>query len=162
MLSDLADARWNGAAYPRADFPTDPDAAVSGYIIEADFMKFRGRGFIQTTGRPNYAKLIQYVQAYTGDNNVIDFYQPRWAGRSVHEVADLTSNDDWARLFQETDLIIAAEAIRLHNLASGDYLALAGDPDTAVRNMGKRISGGDAYAAKYRDRMELLISRVLA
>lgn len=161
-LQNTTDARWNGPVYPRADFPTDPDPAVSGFVIEADFMKFRGRGFIQTTGRSNYAKLIQYVQAYTGDNNVIDFYQARWAGRSVDEVADLTSNEDWDRLFQETDLIIAAEAIRQHNLACGNYLALTGAPDAAIRNMGKRISGGDAYAAKYRERMELLISRVLS
>lgn len=161
-LRTTTDARWTGPLYPRADYPTDLDPAVSGYILEADFMKFRGRGFIQTTGRSNYAKLIQYVQAYNGDNNVIDYYQSRWTGRSADEVADLSTNEDWDRLFQETDLIIAAEAIRVHNLASGDYLALAGDPDAAIRNMGRRISGGDAYAAKYRDRMELLIDRILS
>jgi len=160
-LRNTNDARWAGAAFPRPDFPTAPDAALTGYIMEADFMKFRGRGFIQTTGRANYAKIIQFVQNYTGDNNVIDFYQARWAGLSVDDIAFATSNEDWDRLFQETDLIVAAEAIRLHNAASGNYLALTGDPDKAVLNMGKRISGGDAYAAKYRDRMEALIVQAL-
>lgn len=160
-LRDTSDARWNGAVYPRAGFPTAANAAA-GYIMEADFMKFRGRGFIQTTGRANYAKIIQYILDYTGDNNIVDFYQAQWTGRTVEDIADASSNEDWDRLFQETDLIVAAEAIRLHNVASGDYLALAGDPDRAVRNMGKRISGGDAYAAKYRDRMEALIVQALA
>lgn len=161
-LRNTADPRWASAVYPRNDFPTAPDPAAAGYIMEADFMKFRGRGFIQTTGRANYAKIIAYIQAYGGDNNVIDFYQSRWTGLSVDEAADSSSNEDWDRLFQETDLIIAAEAIHLHNEASGNYLALAGDPDRAIINMGKRISGGDAYAAKYRDRVEQLIVQALS
>ncbi len=161
-LQNTTDVRWNSPVYPRADFPTAPDPTLSGYIMEADFMKFRGRGFIQTTGRANYAKLIEFIQAYNGDNNVIDFYQLQWTGRTVDEAADLSSNEDWDRLFQETDLIIAAEAIRRHNVASGNYLALTGDPDKAILNMGKRISGGADYAAKYRDRMEALLLQALS
>ena len=160
QLRDTADARWAGPAYPR-DVPSDNIPAITGYVMEADFMKFRGRGFIQTTGRANYAGIIQFIQAYTGDNNIIDFYQARWNGLSADDVAFSTSNEDWDRLFQETDLIIAAEAVRLHNDASGNYLALAGDPDQAIRNMGKCISGGKAYAEKYRDRMEALIAQAL-
>jgi hypothetical protein len=160
-LRNTGDARWAGTAYPR-DVPFDNDATLSGYVMEADFMKFRGRGFIQTTGRANYVKVVQYIQAYTGDNNVIDFYQARWTGMSTDDVAFSTANEDWDRLFQETDLIIAAQAIHLHNLAAGSYLALAGNPDTAIFNMGKRISGGVDYATKYRDRMEALILQALA
>jgi len=162
QLRNTADTRWAGAAYPR-DVAFDNDPAITGYVMEADFMKFRGRGFIQTTGRANYAKIIQYVKDYTGDNNVIDFYQVQWTGMSVENVAFATSNEDWDRLFQETDLIIAAEAIHLHNTApgNGNYLALAGDPDKAILNMGKRISGGNDYAIKYRNRMEALIVQAL-
>lgn len=160
-LSNTTDTRWSGAAYPR-DIPFDNDPAITGYVMEADFMKFRGRGYIQTTTRSNYIKIIQFIQAYTGDNNVIDFYQSRWAGQTPENVAFASSNEDWDRLFQQTDLIIAAEAIRLHSQSSGNYLALAGDPDVAVRTMGKRISGSDPYAAKYRDRMEALINQALS
>ena len=160
QLRTTADVRWAGPAYPR-DVAFDNDANLTGYVMEADFMKFRGRGFIQTTGRANYAKIIEYIQAYTGDNNTIDFYQAQWTGMSTDDAAFSTANEDWDRLFQETDLIIAAEAIHLHNTASGNYLALAGDPDKAILNMGKRISGGNDYAAKYRDRMEALINQAL-
>jgi hypothetical protein len=34
------------------------------------------------------------------------------------------------------------KAIGFHNQTSGNYLALSGDPDQAVFNMGKRISAG--------------------
>jgi len=159
-LRNTADTRWAGAAYPR-DVPFDNDANLTGYVMEADFMKFRGRGFIQTTGRANYAKIIQYIQGYTGANNVIDFYQARWTGMSIDDLAFSTSNEDWDRLFQETDLIIAAQAIHLHNAASRDYLALTGDPDKAILHMGLRISGGNGYAVKYRNRMEALIVQAL-
>lgn len=159
QLRNTTDARWSGAVYPRGNFPFAPDATVAGCIMETDFMKFRGRGFIQTTTRANYSKLIQFVLDYTGDNNVIDFYQAQWTGRSVDEIADASSNEDWDRLFEETDLIIAAEAVRSHNLGAGNYLALTGDPDAAIVNMGRRISGGQKYAELYRDRMEALINQ---
>jgi hypothetical protein len=162
QLANTTDARWAGPAYPRATVPFANNPAITGYVMEADFMKFRGRGFIQTTTRTNYVKIIQYIQAYDGDNNVIDFYQARWKGLTPDNAAYASSNEDWDRLFQQTDLIIAAKAIERHNAGSGNYLALTGDPDTAIRNMGKRISGGTDYAAKYRDRMELLITQALS
>ncbi len=81
----------------------------------------------------------------------------QWRGRDADDVADASSNDDWDRLFQQSDLILAANAIRLHDSNNGDYLALAGDPDAAIVNMGRRISGSPVYAKKYRERMQFLI-----
>jgi hypothetical protein len=153
-----SDARWSGETYPRPDFPTDVTPNVTGYILEADFMKFRGRGFIQTTGRANYSPLIRFVKSYTGENNTLDFFSLRWRNLSDDAAADSSSNDDWDRLFTQSDLIIPAKAIGIHNQASGNYLALSGDPDQAVFNMGKRISGGVAYANKFRDRVSQLIN----
>jgi hypothetical protein len=155
---NTSDARWGTETYPRSDFSTDPTPTVTGYILEADFMKFRGRGYIQTTGRSNYARLIDFVKSYTGENNTLDFFALQWRNLSIDDAADVSSNDDWDRLFTQSDLIIPAKAISLHNQGSGNYLALSGDPDAAVFNMGKRISGADAYANKYRDRVTRIIN----
>lgn len=155
---NTTDARWRSEIYPRPDFSTDPTPSVTGYILEADFMKLRGRGFIQTTGRSNYSRLISFVKSYTGENNTLDFFALQWRNLSEDAAGDASSNDDWDRLFTQSDLIIPAKAIGLHNETSGNYLALAGDPDQAVFNMGKRISGGDAYANKFRDRVTQMIN----
>jgi len=69
--------------------------SITGYILEADFMKFRGRGFIQTTGRSNYARLIDFVKSYTGANNTLDFFALQWRDLSQVVAADSSSNDDW-------------------------------------------------------------------
>jgi len=155
---NTTDGRWRGAAYPRPDFPTSTAPADTGYILEADFMKFRGRGYIQTTGRPNYAKLIAFIKTYTGENNTLDFYAFQWRDLPGDVIADVSSNDDWDRLFTQSDLIVPAKAIGLHNQGSGDYLELAGDPDQAVFDMGRRISGGVPYANTYRDRVTAIIN----
>lgn len=160
QLRATSDLRWAGTVYPR-DVRFDNLRTMTGYIMEADFMKFRGRGFVQTTGRANYRPLIHFVQRYGGADEVLQHYQELWRGRTADVVAFTSSNDDWDRLFQETDLRVAAEAVRLHNVSAGNYLALAGDPDRAIVNMGRRISGGAEYAKKYRDRMEELIVQVL-
>ena len=73
---------------------------------------------------------------------------------STGDVSFSTANEDWDRLFEETGLIIAAKAIHPQNTASRDYLALPGDPDKAILNMGLRISGGNHFAVKYRNRMK--------
>ena len=166
-LARTTDARWSGDVYPQADFPTDSSLAVSGFITQADFMKFRGRGYIQTTGRSNYAALIDFVQNYQGDNATVTNFQQNWADKTADQVAFETTNDDWDRLFQQTDLIIAAEAIRTHNANSGNYLALSADP--AVLNgtgpgsvffMGLRISGGQNYANTFKQRVGTVLASI--
>jgi hypothetical protein len=124
----------------KGTFPTDSTPAVRGYLFEADFMKFRGRGYIQTTGLANYSRMIEFVKSYSGENNTIDFYALQWRDLSADVAADRSSNDDWDQLFTPSDLTVPARAIGLHNETSGDYLTLSGDPDQAVRNMGKRIT----------------------
>lgn len=159
-LKNTTDERWNGMAYPVADFPTSTDPAISGFILEADFYKFRGRGFIQTTWRSNYVELIKFVQAYAGTNSTILRYQVKWAGLPPDDVATLSTNADWDDLFQNTDLIIPCAAMRLHNKASGNYLALStnldaiiGESNGSIFRMGLKISGGKDYANLFRNRV---------
>jgi len=165
-LAKTTDARWSGAAWP-AGIDTNPDPAVTGFIIEADFMKFRGRGFIQTTGRANYLPLISFTQSYPAGNATIDAIKAKWAGQTPDQVAFSSTNDDWDRLFQQTDLIIAAEAVRVHNVRSGNYLALSADPAVlngtgpgSIYNMGLRISGGVAYANLFKQRVTAVLAAV--
>jgi hypothetical protein len=158
-LMQTTDARWKGEVWP-SDVLTSSDPAVSGFVMEADFMKFRGRGFIQTTGRANYAALIEFVQNYVGDSQTLNSFQQQWKGKTIDQVASASSNQDWDTLFQHTDLAVAAEAVRAHNANSGGYLALSSDPAIlngngkgSLFNMGLRIGGGTAYAEKFRDRV---------
>ena len=165
-LTRSTDARWSGETWP-SEFDTNQDPAVSGFITEADFMKFRGRGFIQTTGRSNYLPLIAFVQAHPDGNSTIDSFKQSWAGKTSDQVAFESTNDDWDRLFQQTNLIIAAEAVRVHNEKSGNYLALSNDPAVlngtghgSVYNMGLRISGGKSYAALFQQRVAAVLSAI--
>ncbi len=163
-LARTTDTRWQGEAWPTG---TPTDSKVAGFVTQADFMKFRGRGLIQTTGRTNYTALVDFVQSYSGENSTLDFYQNRWRGMSSDQVATVTTNDDWDRLFQQTELIIATEAVRVHSQNSGNYLALATDAATlngtgqgSVFNMGLRISGGPKYAATFKQRVTDVLNAI--
>jgi hypothetical protein len=158
------DTRWSGEKW-LAEVVTDSNIAVSGFVTQADFMKFRGRGFIQTTGRANYLPLIEFVQSYDGENSTLDFYQHRWLGKPPDQIAFESTNDDWDILFQQSDLIIATEAVRVHNEKCGNYLALSSDAAVlngngagSVFNMGKKISGADSYAGKFKDRIVVTLA----
>jgi hypothetical protein len=159
QLQNTSDTRWGGHAYP-AGSPTDPNPALAGFIMEADFFKFRGRGLIQTTWRSAYLNLIRFVQGYAGAQPEILARKSAWAGMDPDKAANLSSNDDWDALFMKTDLEIPCVAIAQHSAAAGHYLNLASD--VAVLNgkgmgsiwrMGKSISGADSYADLFRRRV---------
>jgi hypothetical protein len=161
---------WNSDIYPQGFFPTDLDPAVTGFIQEADFFKFRGRGFIQVTWRCNYKRAIAWVQSYVGNNATIAKYGARWKGIDPDRVATMSSNQDWDDLFQNTDLVIPCVAIGLHNQASGNYLNLAKDGLTlsasadsqgSLYRMGVRISGAAQYATLFRDRVIQLLTTLI-
>ncbi len=159
-------AQWNGTIYPQTIFATavEPD---TGFVHQADFFKFRGRGFIQCTWRGNYKPIVQFVQGYTGDQAIISRYKNTWAGKDPDLVCTISSNDDWDALFQNTDLIVASRAIALHSRSSGNYLQLSTDPTVLTAttitpgsfyNMGRRINGGSAYAELFTERVVQLLN----
>jgi len=153
---------WNGRVYPRQLFPVSLDPAQSGFIQQADFFKFRGRGLIQVTWRANYMPIVQFLQNYNGGNATVLRYKATWQGSDPDIVCTVSTNSDWDTLFQQTDLIVASRAIGLHNRASGDYLQLSSDPAAltalssdagSLYNMGHRIGGGNAYATLFSQRV---------
>lgn len=163
QLKNTTNVVWKGEAYPQTvAFSTNPQ--VSGYVLEADFFKYRGRGFIQTTGRTNYSSIIDFVMKYSGNNPVIINMKATWAQRSanIDVLATVSTNAEWDNLFQNSGGLIAARSVEVHNSLSGDYLGKinCANPITAassISNMGKRISGGDAYAALFLNRVTQII-----
>lgn len=158
---------WNGMAYPQQLFPTSLDPGLTGFIQQADFFKFRGRGFIQVTWRANYRLIVAFVQGYSGTNSAILSYKSAWQTLDPDVVCTISTNNDWDVLFGQTDLIIASRAIGLHNKVSGNYLQLSADPDMLAAqtlapgsfyNMGHRIGGGDSYAATFSQRVAQVLN----
>lgn len=154
-------AAWNATTYPSL-FPTSLDPALTGFVQEADFFKFRGRGFFQATWRANYKGIIGWIQQYQGNQATVARYASLWKGQDADAIATISSNDDWDVLFQQSGLVVASAAIALHNRASGNYLLLAHDAETlslrkdrpgTLFRMGYRISGSEAYAALFQDRV---------
>lgn len=149
---------WNGCLYPQNVFPTSLDPNDSGFIQEADFFKFRGRGLIQVTWRSNYKRIVEFVQQYSGNNATLLHYRGEWSGKDPDVVCTISKNADWDALFQNTDSIVPCRAIGLHNQASGNYLALTEDAAAlaalspvggSLYRMGLRINGSGAYAARF-------------
>jgi len=160
QLKNTTNNIWAGEAYPIKTVSTSTNPAMTGYVLEADFFKFRGRGFIQTTGRSNYSSIIDFIMKYTGDDPVINNMRSAWVLRSANTdtLATVSTNAEWDNLFQNTGGLIAAKSIEVHNRLSGDYLGKINgtNPTTAatsIRSMGKRISGGDAYADLFLNRV---------
>ena len=158
---------WNGQSYPQTTFSSSLDHNVTGFIQEADFYKFRGRGFIQATWRENYKRIVSFVQTYNGNDPTVLKYTSAWAGLDDDSVASQSTNADWDDLFQNSNLIVASAAVGIHNKSSGNYLLLASDPNTlgattdspgSFFRMGLRISGGTAYATLFRSRVIQLLT----
>lgn len=172
LVRAMPDVRelWNGTSYPQHLFPTSTDPLHASFIQEADFYKFRGRGFIQITWRANYKRIVDYVQHYSGENPIVSRYRAKWRGQDPDAVCSTSSNEDWDTLFQESDLEIPCRAIGLHNEASGHYLRLSANAEVlnATKSVagsfyyaGLRINGGAAYAGLFRERAITLIDAVL-
>jgi len=146
---------WDGVVYPRASFSTSPRPEETGFILETDFFKFRGRGFIQTTWRSNYQRVIKAIQEYAGNNTVILSYKERWRNMAVNLIATQSTNANWDNLFLNTNFEVACLGVQAHSTVSGKYLVMnitAEDLNSTKRNfpgsifyMGYRVSGSVAY-----------------
>lgn len=157
-LAHSTDAVWDGEDFPDG-LPTSGHPEECGILLEADFFKFRGRGFIQTTWRANYAKLVSFVQRYPGAQPTVAKFRAAWAGQDPDRVCTSSSDAEWDALFQQSDLVIPVAAMLIHAEAAR-YLPLATDAMTAnglergsVVDMGRRISGSQSYGRLLRARI---------
>ncbi|MEO5562731.1 MAG: hypothetical protein ABIR18_04830 [Chitinophagaceae bacterium] len=165
QLRNTTNNVWASEAYPQnLAIATSTNPAVTGYVLEADFFKFRGRGFIQTTGRANYVKLVEFVMKYQGTNSVVNATKAKWAQRSTDSdvLATISSNAEWDDLFQNSNTLIPAKSIEIHNGSAGNYLGNINGTKPAlatstIRNVGKRISGADSYANLFINRVTQII-----
>lgn len=155
------DKVWSGVIYPKKTdanpdgFPIKPSEA--GIIAEADFYKFRGRAFIQTTWRPAYIKIIEKILDYNGENKTIIKYKNEWKDKyasNTDTIATYTTNAIWDELFEKTDLEIAGMAIK--NFKKSEYfmkvnmknsLDLLGEKhnsskgDNSIKSIAKLVAG---------------------
>ena len=157
-LRGSTDPVWDAADYPKGTMPTSADLKLTGYLQQADFFKFRGRGLIQTTWRVNYKKLVQRVVQYTGDSPLLQGYKKIWTGMDVDDVCTMSTDADWDRLFAEPSRFLLCGAVKQHS-DDGRYLPLKanafdlnGGGSGSLRFMGDRI-GGTGYGLRLKARV---------
>lgn len=167
-LKNTTDPRWDSSLFPsgfsggNTDKETDKSGSSNTFITESDFFKFRGRGFIQTTGRSNYNPIVKFILSYNGSNSNVLKYKNQWSqyNGNVDTILTISTNKDWDELFFKTDFIIACYAVYTHAKAGGNYQNIdAGLSDsnlrTAFLKVAKKIAGGgaSAYHELYLDRV---------
>ena len=158
ILKNTSDLRWQSSTFPvgfasSIGFSTADETSDSGikngFLIEADFFKFRGRGFIQTTTRANYKALVQFVLDYSGSDPAITQVKKQWAsyGRNIDKILSISTNVQWDSLFQKTNNTVADYAVYIHNKNGGNYNKIdstqsPGGLAASIKKMGAKISGG--------------------
>jgi hypothetical protein len=165
---DGIDTRWNGMRYPEDRYPVEEDPAANGFIMQADFYKFRGRGPIQVTGRSGYRHVLQRLRSSdAGSNSVLTRYKTQWNGVDPEAALTISTNADWDSLFGQTEFL--ALSVRAHSEMKGGYLMMSGDAaqflaqradgrGSAFR-MGAGI-GGSRYATLFRNRVLAMLNTI--
>jgi hypothetical protein len=162
---NTADAAWAGAIYAATNAPTSVVSDETAFIRQADFYKFRGRGYIQTTNRANYRDLARALRA-----EIDSIPSPMWgivstwpaanaAEAAFDEALTESRDDDWTNLFRSTGGVVPWLGVRTFSRAHSDCIHMA--PPTAgsllgkaagtVEFLGKEINGyGGALAEAVR------------
>jgi hypothetical protein len=171
-LAGVAGDEWKTTTYP-ANFSTDPSPAESGYIREADFYKFRGRGVIQITHRSAYRALIGCVIDYpdSGASTIVKKYRNDWkanmsdASRRVmlDKVASMTTNEHWTELFGDTEFL--CKSVKVFSDSKGKFLELgttaaklnSEDPGS-IFYVGRQIGWADYGRSLFRPRALQLLN----
>jgi hypothetical protein len=149
------DARWAGNLWP-SDVQANVDVNVNGFVMQADFYKFRGRGIIQTTWRTDYKYLIKYIlSAEVAGNAALSQLATRWKAAAPHGLSDdllidaiatLSTNEDWDLAFAED--VLLAKGVEIDSMNKNKYLnSLATDVSTL--NADNKTKGSFLYFAAH-------------
>ncbi|UOQ96259.1 peptidoglycan-binding protein [Hymenobacter sp. 5317J-9] len=158
QLANTKDARWGGEAYPTDAASTSTDPAIAGFVQEADFYKFRGRGYIQITWRNAYQWLIPSVQNYSGSDPIILQKKAQWRGLSLDSVATRSSNADWQALFmQSTEFALGALKIFFGKKTNSINKVRVGDWES-VRMVACDVMCTKSYTALFVQRVQQIFA----
>jgi len=179
---------WSGSSWP-AGVSNAINYSTNGFIMQADFYKFRGRGLNQTTGRGNYKMVILAVSQYSGDNGTLvsfrnivrdicgarpipsSFEPATWRGSLIEEVATKVSDDQLNTLFSPDDqlaqLFTMISYFRGKAIIRGNAFSLSipqgglNSPQVqrALRDLAT-VQGGADYVPKFTNRVSEFRSKL--
>jgi hypothetical protein len=152
------DLAWGEDTWPDG-FDATPDARVNGFVMQADFFKFRGRGVIQTTWRSDYKEILRFILSadMTSQPDVLSVRQQwetaagtRSADAKLEFILTVSRTDEWDRIFLNP--LILAEGVHIDSAQKGEYLKLSHDANVlsadqttkgSLLRMAHKINGGD-------------------
>ena len=160
---------WKGDLYPFQEFPVLEDLAQAGFVMQADFYKFRGRGPIQITERAAYRKQVEFIQKYEGTNAVLLKFKALWLPLSSDDACTVSRDADWNEIFAQKEMVYwsprvyaDAAAAPPKNLFSMEleFDKLNGDKIGSLHRVGRTIGGINYANAKYMPRVVELLEEV--
>jgi hypothetical protein len=146
------DPAWSGQTWPASYPTTTVNPAVNGFVMAADFYKFRGRGVIQTTWRSDYKLLISYIlSGAAAGNPVLTALAQKWTAgvpgltgdAQIEAIATISTDADWTGAFGEP--LTLAAGVAIDNNAKGEYLSLSRDANVLLAD--KKTKGSFLYMA---------------
>lgn len=176
ILKNTSNAAWSGTNFPTGfsglsiSDETSANGLKNGFLIEADFFKFRGRGFIQTTSRINYKDLIKYVISYSGSDLPILNVKKEWSkyNGNLDTIATSSTNEQWDSLFQQKNYIVANYAVYIHAKAGNHYSTINPNQspvslEKSITNVAAKIAGGGpntSYAKLFTQRVNIQLDLI--